>query len=129
MLIDPLADAMSNLKNQENAGNLNCAIRPASKIIASVLKIFKERGYIGDFEFIQDGKGGKFNVKLSGKLNDCGAIKPRHAVKSLNFDKYEKRYLPATGFGLLVLSTSQGIMSHEDAKKSGLGGRLLCYVY
>ncbi|RMF90554.1 MAG: 30S ribosomal protein S8, partial [Methanobacteriota archaeon] len=58
MLTDPLADAFSNLKNQENAGNLSCTIRPASKVIGSVLSILREKGYIGDFEFVEDGKGG-----------------------------------------------------------------------
>jgi small subunit ribosomal protein S8 len=129
MLTDPLADALSNLKNQENTGNLTCTIKPASKVIGSVLRIFKENGYIGDFEFIEDGKGGKFKVALVGMLNDCGVIRPRYAVKKLSFEKFEKRYLPATGFGVIVVSTPQGIMAHEEAKKLGIGGRLLGYVY
>jgi small subunit ribosomal protein S8 len=129
MLTDPLADALSNMKNQENAGNLSCVVRPASKVIGSVLKIFKDYGYLDDFEFVQDGKGGNFKVNLAGKLNDCGVIRPRYSTKKLSFEKYEKRFLPATSFGVLVVSTSQGIMSHEDAKKAGIGGRLLCYVY
>jgi small subunit ribosomal protein S8 len=129
MLTDPIADALSNMKNQENAGNLNCVIRPASKLLGSVLKIFKDYGYLKDFEFVQDGKGGRFKVTLSGNLNDCGVIRPRYATKKLSFEKYEKRFLPATGFGLLVVSTSQGIMSHEEAKEKEIGGRLLCYVY
>jgi small subunit ribosomal protein S8 len=129
MLTDPLADALSNMKNQENAGNLRCSIRPASKLIANVLKIFKDNGYIKEFEFIQDGKGGKFEVLLAGELNDCGVIRPRYAVKKLSYEKYEKRFLPATGFGVLVVSTSQGIMAHEEAKKNAIGGRLLCYAF
>jgi small subunit ribosomal protein S8 len=129
MLTDPIADALSNMKNQENAGNLNCVIRPASKLLGSILKIFKDYGYLNDFEFVQDGKGGRFIVTLSGNLNDCGVIRPRYATKKLSFEKYEKRFLPATGFGVLVVSTSQGIMSHKDAKEKEIGGRLLCYVY
>jgi small subunit ribosomal protein S8 len=129
MLIDPLADALSNMKNQENAGNLNCVVRPASKVIGNVLKIFKEHGYLKDFEFIQDGKGGRFKVRLAGKVNDCGVIRPRYVTKKLSFEKYEKRFLPATGFGVLIVSTSRGIMSHNEAKEKGIGGRLLCYVY
>ncbi|RMF91307.1 MAG: 30S ribosomal protein S8 [Methanobacteriota archaeon] len=129
MLTDPLADAFSNLKNQENAGNLSCTIRPASKVIGSVLSILREKGYIGDFEFVEDGKGGMFKVTLTGRLNDCGVIRPRYAVKKLSFEKFEKRFLPATGFGVLIVSTPQGIMGHEEAKKLGIGGRLLGYVY
>ncbi len=129
MLTDPLANALSNMKNQENSGNLTCAIRPASKVVGSVLKIFKDHGYIKDFEFEQDGKGGRFNVSLAGALNNCGVIRPRYAVKRLSFEKYEKRFLPSVGFGLLVVSTPKGIMTHRDAKEQGFGGRLLCYVY
>jgi small subunit ribosomal protein S8 len=129
MLTDPIADALSNMKNHENSGSLKCTIRPASKVIGSILKIFKEYGYLNDFEFIQDGKGGKFEVSLSGKLNDTGVIRPRYSTKKLSFEKYEKRFLPATGFGVLVISTSQGIMSHDKAKEKGIGGRLLCYVF
>ena len=129
MLTDPLADALSNLKNHENSGILQCTIRPASKVIGSVLNLFKNQGYLEEFEFVQDGKGGRFEVKLTGKLNDCGVIRPRYAVKRLSFEKFEKRFLPAVGFGMLVVSTSQGIMPHEDAKKAGIGGRLLCYIY
>jgi small subunit ribosomal protein S8 len=129
MLIDPLADALSNIKNQENTGNLKCSVRPASKVIGSILKIFKEKGYLTDFEFIKDGKGDSFNVSLSGKINDCGVIRPRYAVKKLEFEKFEKRFLPATGMGALLVSTSGGIMTHEEAKEREVGGRLLCYVY
>ncbi len=129
MQMDPLADALSNMKNQEAAGNLNCTIRPASKVIASTLRLFKEHGYLSDFEHINDGKGGKFKVSLAGRLNDCGVIRPRYAVDKLSFEKFEKRFLPSTGIGVLIVSTSRGIMSHEDAKKNGIGGRLLCYVY
>ncbi|GBE18845.1 30S ribosomal protein S8 [archaeon BMS3Abin16] len=129
MLTDPIADTLSNMKNQERAGNLSCVVRPASKVIGNILKIFKDYGYLETFEFIQDGKGGNFNIRLSGKLNDCGVIRPRYPTSKLSFEKFEKRFLPASGFGVLVVSTSQGIMSHDDAKSRGIGGRLLCYAY
>ncbi len=126
---DPLADALSHMKNTENAGTLICVIKPASKVIGKVLRVMQEHGYIGEFEFIDDGKSGKFTVKLLGKLNDCGVIRPRHAVGKKAFEKFEKRYLPASGFGVLAVSTPDGIMSHYKAKEKGIGGRLLSYVY
>ncbi len=128
-LNDPLADALSNLKNHERAGKLECIIKPASKLIGNVLKIMQDYGYIGEFEFIDDGKSGKFRVKLLGKLNDCGAIKPRFAVKKNGYEKFEKRYLPASGYGILIVSTNQGLMTHYEAKEKGIGGRLIAYVY
>jgi small subunit ribosomal protein S8 len=129
MLIDPLADALSNMKNNEHAGNLECIIKPSSKLIGKVLKVMQDHGYIQEFEYIEDGKAGKFKVKLSGKINNCGAIRPRYPVKKDGFEKFEKRFLPARGFGILIVSTPQGIMDHEEAKRRGVGGRLIAYVY
>ena len=129
MLMDPLANALSMIKNYENARKHEVVVSPASKLIESVLRVMHRDGFIGKFEFIDDGKGGKFRIFLLGKINECGVIKPRHAVKHDDYEKWEKRYLPARGFGLLIVSTPRGIMTHEEAKRGGLGGRLLAYVY
>jgi small subunit ribosomal protein S8 len=56
-------------------------------------------------------------------------VKPRYSVKSDNYEKFEKRYLPAKEFGVLVVSTPKGMMSHNDARKNKLGGRLIAYCY
>ena len=58
-----------------------------------------------------------------------GAIKPRFAVKATEYEKFEKRYLPAKGFGILIVSTVKGLMTHYEAKQQGLGGRLIAYCY
>jgi small subunit ribosomal protein S8 len=129
MLLDPLADALSTIKNAEDTGKPDCTIRPASKLIGSVLKVMKDQEYIGEFEFIDDGKSGIFKVELKGKINRCGVIKPRHSVKNMEFEKWEKRFLPARGFGFIILTTSDGVMTHYEARENGLGGQLLAYVY
>lgn len=129
MPMDPLADALSMIKNYELARKREVVLRPSSKLIDKVLNVMQENGYIGDFEFIDDGRGGKFHVKLIGNINDCGPIKPRFSVKHDEYENWEKRYLPAAGFGILTISTSQGVMSHEEAEDKGLGGKLLAYVY
>ncbi|MCZ7372270.1 MAG: 30S ribosomal protein S8 [Candidatus Methanoperedens sp.] len=129
MLLDPLADALSIIKNAENTGKPECTISPASKLIGSVLKVMKDKGYIGEFELIDDGKSGLFEVQLKGKINKCGVIKPRHSVKNVEFEKWEKRYLPARGFGSLILTTPQGVMTQNEARDAGTGGELLAYVY
>ncbi len=129
MLLDPLADAMSIIKNAESIGKPECTIRPASKLIGNVLKVMKDKGYIGEFEFIDDGKSGIFKVQLKGKINKCGVIRPRHAVKNTEFEMWEKRFLPARGFGSIILTTPDGVMTHNEAMESGLGGQLLAYVY
>lgn len=129
MLMDPLADTLSVIKNYENARKREVFVGPTSKLIADVLRVMQQEGFIGEFEFIDDGKGGKFRIALLGKINNCGVIKPRHAVKRDGYEKWEKRYLPAAGFGVLVVSTPKGIMTHSQARGQGLGGRLLAYVY
>lgn len=129
MLNDPLANALSLIKNAEIKGKGTCTVQPSSKLIGRVLNLLKEKGYIGEFEYIQDGRAGVFQVKLKGNINNCGVIKPRYPIKRNDLEKWESRYLPARDFGILILTTTQGIVSHNEAKKSGIGGKVLAYVY
>lgn len=129
MLNDPLADALSSIKNAEVKGKGTCDIQPSSKLIGSVLTLLKEKRYIKEFEYIDDGKAGVFKVILKGNINNCGVIKPRYPIKKEDLDKWESRYLPAQHFGLLILTTTKGIISQDDARKDGIGGKLLAYVY
>ena len=126
---DPLADAMSLIKNAEQTGKQECIIRPSSKLIGRVLKIMQENNYIGQFEYFEDGRAGVFKVKLTGNINDCGVIKPRYSVKRKDLEKFEARYLPAQDFGVLILTTTQGVLSHNTAKGLKTGGKLLAFVY
>ncbi len=129
MLNDPLANALSLIKNAEIKGKGVCTIQPSSKLIGGVLNLLKEKGYIGEFEYVEDGKAGVFQVKLTGNINSCGVIKPRYPIKRDDLEKWESRYLPARDFGLLILTTTRGIISHNEAKKNGIGGKVLAYVY
>ena len=129
MLNDPLANALSKIMNNERLRKNTCKIKPISKVIKNIFKIMNEHGYIGDFKETEDGKGGFIEINLLGKLNKAGAIKPRYSVKADGYEKFEKRYLPAKDFGLLLVSTTQGIMTHDQAKKKKLGGVLLAYCY
>lgn len=129
MLFDPLANVLSNIENHERARKREVVVSPVSKLIIDVLRIMRDEGFIGGFEFIDKGKAGMIKVTLIGKVNRCGVVRPRHAVKWGEFERWEKRYLPASGFGLLVVSTQVGTMSHREAREKGLGGRLLAYVY
>ena len=129
MLNDPLANALSTIKNAERKGKGRCIIQPSSKIIGGVLNLLKDRGYVGNYEFVDDGKAGIFQVDLTGNINNCGVIKPRYPIKMNDLERWESRYLPARDFGLLILTTTEGIISHNDARKKGIGGKLLAYVY
>ena len=129
MQFDPLSDAFVRIYNAEQAGHYEVSINPASKLLESMLTIMQSSGYVGEFARIADGRGDAFRVELVGAINRCGVIKPRHSVKRADFDKWESRYLPARDFGLLIVSTNQGVMNHHEAKKERVGGRLLAYIF
>jgi small subunit ribosomal protein S8 len=94
-----------------------------------VFDIMNAHNYIGTYEETEDPKGNLLTVNLLGMINKCGVIKPRYAVDKNGYEKFEKRFLPAKGFGILMISTSQGMMTNEEAKEKGLGGRLIAYCY
>jgi len=129
MQSDPLNDALSTIKNAALVGKRECMVSPSSKLIGRVLKVMQESGYISQFEFIEDGRAGRFRVGLKGSINNCGVIKPRYAVKRNELDRYESKYLPAQDFGVLILTTTEGVVSHMKAKELGVGGKLLAFVY
>ena len=129
MQFDPLNDALIKIFNAEQAGKFDVQIKPASKMLGSVLEIMQKSGYIGQYEAVDDGRGGSYEITLRGAINRCGVVKPRFSVRRQEFEKWESRYLPAKDFGLLILTTNQGVMNHYQAKESRIGGRLLAYVY
>jgi len=128
-LNDPLAACLSKIMNAERVSKTTCLIKPSSKIIKKVLEIMNENMYIGQVKEIQESRGNHLEVDLIQKINNCNVIKPRFNVKNKLFEKYEKRYLPAKDFGIIVVSTSLGIMTHKEAKKKGIGGKLIAYCY
>ena len=129
VLNDPLASALSLINNAEKVGKSNCVIRPISKVILKVLDIMKSNNYIGEYKIIKDNRGDYATLNLIGNINKCSVIKPRFSVKKEEFEKFEKRYLLADGFGIIVISTSKGLMILEEAKEKKVGGRLLAYFY
>ena len=129
MQCDPLNDAMCVIKNAALNGKSECVIQPSSKLIGRVLKVMQDRGYITQFEYIEDGNAGKFRVMLDGAINDCGVIKPRYSVSVTDVERFEARFLPAQDFGLLILTTTAGVITQSRAKELGIGGKLLAYVY
>jgi len=128
-MMDTLSSGLTTIMNNEMRNKRDCVISPASKLLGRVLRVLQLNGYIGEFEFIEDGRTGKFKVQLLGRVNKCGAIKPRYSVEADGFENWEKTYLPAREMGLLVLSTPGGVISHKEAKQKNVGGRLLAFVY
>jgi small subunit ribosomal protein S8 len=128
-IIDTLSNGLITIINNEMRNKSHCVIGPASKLLGRVLRVLQLNGFIGEFEFIDDSRAGKFKVQLLGRVNKCGAIKPRFPVGVEDFENWEKAFLPARDVGILVVSTSAGVISHREAKEKKIGGRLLAYVY
>lgn len=129
MMNDPLALALSNINNAEKTGKVRCTAKPVSKILKKILDIMKDHKYIGSYEITEDNKGGILDINLIGAINKVQVIKPRFSVQTDTFEKFEKRYLPAKDFGILIISTSKGIMTNYEAKEKKIGGKLIAYVY
>lgn len=128
-LNDSLANALSLILIDEKAGRNESRIKPSSNVIKKVLDVMNANKYIGDFEEIKDGRGNIIKLNLLGNINKCGVIKPRYSVKKDEFEKFEERYLLARGMGILIVSTHFGIVTHNEAKKKNIGGKLLAYCY
>jgi small subunit ribosomal protein S8 len=128
-LNDPLANALSNIQNCEKVHKTLAVIQPVNKVIKQVLDIMNKHGYIGSSTEVKDSKGNVLKVNLTGSLNTCGVIKPTFAVQKDDYEKFEKRFLPARNLGIIIVSTSQGIMTHDEAKTKNIGGKLLAYCY
>ena len=127
--MDALSNGLTTIMNNELRNKRECVISPASKLLGKVLRVMQLNGYLGEFEFIDDGRSGKFKVQLLGRINKCGAIKPRFPVKTDEIEDWEKKFLPSREVGLLIISTPKGLLSHKEAKEKGIGGRLLAFVY
>lgn len=126
---DTLSAALSSMMNAEKISRNEVTVFPSSKIIKEVLNVIKHNGYVGEFKEIADSKGKRLQISLLGKINKCGAIKPRFSITLKEYEKFEKRFLPAKDFGILVISTNKGIMTNIKAKEKKLGGKLLAYCY
>jgi len=128
-LLDPLANALTTIVESEKRRLRECLVWPASKLMGQVLRVMQKNGYIGEFEFIDDGRSGKFKIQLLGRINKCGVVKPRYPVKLDELEFWEKRYLPSRDLGTLVLTTSRGLVSNKESKEKRSSGRLLAYIY
>ncbi|MGP8069471.1 MAG: 30S ribosomal protein S8, partial [Candidatus Bathyarchaeia archaeon] len=104
-LTDPIANALNTIYNNERRHKRECITRPASKLMGQVLRVMQKNGYVGEFEFIDDGRAGKYRIQLLGRINRCAVIKPRYAVGVQELENWEERYLPSRDVGVLIVST------------------------
>jgi len=121
---DIVADALNQIMNAKRASKSSADIKRYSKVLLGILAIGKLKGYIKDYKT----KGTDLSIEF-GKLNACRAIKPRYVVRAKTIDKYVRRYLPARDMGIIIVSTSQGLMTHQTALGKNIGGSVIAYFY
>ncbi|KAL7567151.1 hypothetical protein ACA910_009476 [Epithemia clementina (nom. ined.)] len=124
-----LADCLKTISNAEKRGRRQVLIRPSSKVIVKFLLKMQEHGYIGEFEIVDDHRASKIVIDLTGRLNKCGVISPRFDVLHDEIEKWVVNLLPSRQFGHILISTTYGIMTHEEARRKKTGGKILGFFY
>jgi len=126
MVTDPIADMVARIKNGQSARRSVVAL-PYSKVKHAVAKILKEKGYLDGI----DVKKSKTKGELVLTLGDQRIINLRRISKPGRrlYSPAKKLPRPMGGAGVLIISTSKGIMSDREARKIGVGGEMICEVY
>lgn len=127
--ISVLADNLKTMSNAEKRGRRQVMLRPSSKVVVKFLQQMMKHGYIGEFEIIDDHRAGKIVVELIGRINKCGVISPRYDVQVGDIEQWVVNLLPSRQFGKIILTTSMGIMDHDEARRKGTGGKIIGFFY
>ena len=126
---DPIADMLTRIRNANSAYHEKVEM-PASTVKAAVLNILKEEGFVKNFESVNNGKTIKVTLKYgSNKEKVISGIKRISKPGLRVYAKKEELPRVLGGLGIAVISTSQGVMSDKTARKLGLGGEVIAYVW
>lgn len=130
-MTDPIADFLTRIRNASRAKHTRVDI-PASRIKGEIAKILREQGYVRDVKFVEDGKQGLLRIYLKYNDDSGPVIEGLQRVSRPGRRIYSKKgEIPRVlgGYGLVVLSTSQGILSGHEARQRGVGGEVLCQIW
>lgn len=130
-MTDPIADMLTRIRNGNNAKHDSVDI-PASNIKKEIAQILLDEGFIGGFDVIEDGKQGIIRIELKyGKYNEkvISGIKRISKPGLRVYVKSDEIPKVLGGLGIAILSTSKGIKTDKDARKEGMGGEVICYVW
>ena len=131
VMTDPIADLLTRIRNANSVHHDKVEI-PASKIKQAVVQILKEEGFVRDFEVLADDKQSVLRVSLKYGPERDRVITGIKRISKPGLRVYAKNdQLPKVlgGLGIAIISTSQGIMTDKQARKAGLGGEVIAYVW
>jgi len=120
---DIVSDTLNRIMNAKKANKSYIVSTRFSKLLIKVLDMMKQYGYI-DYTLNE----GVLRIEMK-ELSICSSIKPRYTVNKENLEKYVRRFLPARDYGYVIISTSKGLMTNNEAKENHLGGSLIAYFY
>ena|SRR3989344_2296596 len=126
MAHDIVADALNMMRNAKKANKENIRIGIISNLLIEILKIMKQKGAVKKYKI--NPKDKSLEISL-GEFIECKAIKPRFSCNKSQIEKYRRRYLPSRDIGTVIISTSKGLMTHEEAESEKMGGSLISYFY
>ncbi len=121
---DIIADTLNMMLNSKKIGKNKVETKHYSKFLLSVLAIAKLKGYVKDYKI----ENSVLKIEI-GNIHGVKAIKPRFVVTASEIEKYVSRYLPAKNIGIIIISTSKGIITHQTALEKNIGGSLIAYFY
>jgi len=130
-MTDPIADMLTRIRNANSVGHESVEI-PASKMKKAIAQILLDEGFITSYEVVEDGKQGIINVELKygpGKEKVINGIKKISKPGLKVYAKASEVPSVLGGLGIAIISTSKGIVSDKEARKLGVGGEVICYVW
>ena len=130
-MTDPIADMLTRIRNANTVGHATVEI-PASKMKKAIAAILKEEGYIRGYEVIEDGKQGIIKVSMKYGPDKTKVISGIKKISKPGLKVYAKAEdVPKVlgGLGIAIISTSNGLITDKQARKLGVGGEVICYVW
>lgn len=131
VMTDPIADMLTRIRNANIARHETVEI-PASNIKRAIAMIMLKEGFIKSVEEIDDGKGGLLKLTLKYGPNKERVISGLKRISKPGLRVYARNEeLPRVlgGLGIAIISTSKGIMTDKEARKAGVGGEVICYIW
>lgn len=131
VMTDPIADFLTRIRNANTVYH-DKVEAPASKMKKAIANILKDEGFVKDCEFIDDGKQGIIRVYLKYGAHKERVITGAKRISRPGLRVYARKDdVPRVlgGLGIAIISTSRGIMTDKRARKEGLGGEVICYVW